>query len=103
MKQKAQPDQIRLSSPIQGVKKSDFFRCEALSSTLLKKSCGKRWLRAEEIEIREDGVCKEMMSYMLCRGCVIGKRNSVHVDTDKLTKVKTVNLGRAVANLPKEK
>jgi len=99
MKQKAQPYQI--SSSIKGVKKSDFFRCEALSSTLLKKSCGKRWLRAEEIEIREDGVCKDMMPYMPCRGCAIGKKNSVHVDTDTLIKVKTVNLGRAVANLPK--
>lgn len=91
----------KFSSAIPGTKKTDFFHCSVLSSVLKKESCGKRWIRAEEIQIRDDGVCKELMAYMPCRGCKVGEKNSSLVDAGSLTKVKTVKLGRAVANLPK--
>ena len=100
-KEKTTREVKRLSAAVPGTKGADFFHCSPLNSYLLKSSCGKRWLRAETIEVRDDGVCADMMAYMPCRKCKTGEKNSSLVDASTLTRVRTVRLGRAIANLPK--
>ena len=74
----------------------DYFRCEKLNCTLLRTICGERSLRSKDILMRTDGVAKDAMVYMPCRGCETGQANAKLV---KLVpkKLKTVRLGRAMS------
>lgn len=74
----------------------DYFRCSVLNCTLSKEACGRRFSRASEIEIRDDdGVNKDQIAYMPCRGCFTGEANSSLVKTPQ-KKLRTIRLGRAV-------
>lgn len=51
------------------------FRCERLNCTLSKEACGKRWLKAEEIDLtKKVSVTKQL--YLVCKDCPIGQKNS---------------------------
>jgi len=74
----------------------DYFRCSILNCTLSKEACGRRFSRAVEIEIRyDDGVPKDQIVYMPCRGCHTGEANSRLIKSPQ-KKLRTIRLGRAV-------
>lgn len=55
------------------------FRCKQLNCTLSEEACGKRWLKAEAIDLTRKRIGVSKQPYLVCRSCSLGQKNSKEV------------------------